>query len=256
MLPVIEMFHSVQGEGKYTGVPSFFIRVSGCNLRCVFKNTICDTPFSSFKPEKGLYGSMEHLVIEFNKLRKQYPYTNHIVITGGEPMLYQDLLVEFLGQLDDEYFHTTIETNGSLAITNDELSKFVDLWSISPKLSTSVDHACKFLTEEQRDRHDKARINIENLATYLNSWCNDTQLKFVYSGEDSVKEIKDILNKLVVELNEDTYDINELVMLMPEATTQDHLKEKQLECAEVCMREGWRFCDRLHIRIWGDKRGV
>jgi 7-carboxy-7-deazaguanine synthase len=255
MLPVIEMFHSIQGEGEMQGVPSFFIRVSGCNLRCVFKNTICDTPFSSFKPEKGLYDSMEHLVMEFNKLRKQHPNTNHIVITGGEPMLYQDLLVEFLSQLDEEeYFHTTIETNGSLAITNDELTDFVDLWSISPKLSTSVDHDCKFLTEEQRDRHDKARINIDNLAAYLNSWCTNTQLKFVYSGEDSVKEIKDILNKLDDYVDEP--DLNDLVMLMPEATTQDHLKEKQLECAEVCMKEGWRFCDRLHIRVWGDKRGV
>jgi 7-carboxy-7-deazaguanine synthase len=75
------------------------------------------------------------------------------------------------------------------------------------------------------------------------------QLKFVYSGEDSVKEIKEILSKL-------PYVNEENVMLMPEGTTNDQLSKISQECADVCIREGWQFCDRLHIRIWGDKRGV
>ena len=56
--PVIEMFTSIQGEGKWTGSPSFFVRVSGCNLRCCFKGSICDTPYSSYNPEKTPYKSM------------------------------------------------------------------------------------------------------------------------------------------------------------------------------------------------------
>ena len=215
MLPVIEMFHSIQGEGEMQGVPSFFIRVSGCNLRCVFKNTICDTPFSSFKPEKGLYKTMDDLYEAFGKLSHEYPYTYHIVITGGEPMLYQNDIVEFLSSVTNKkYFHTTIETNGSLKVENTELNDYVDLWSISPKLSTSVDHECKFLTEEQRDRHDKARINIENLKSYLNLWCTNIQLKFVYSGEDSVNEIRSIIHTAAEGTDEeeyiDTFSVNEI----------------------------------------------
>lgn len=270
-LSVVEMFHSIQGEGKYTGYPSIFIRVTGCNLRCVFRGSICDTAYTSFKPETPLYNTPEETYQAFNEVIKKYPNTRHIVITGGEPMLYRDgikKLVELIDSDQTKEYIYTIETNGTLppidpwTTKGTDIQHIIDLHSVSPKLSTSVDHTLTHLTEEQKNRHDRLRINIDNLAAYATRFIEpgigSTQFKFVYSGEDSVTEIKDILYKVdrkLWQIDECGID-NDSVLLMPEGTTNEQLGNIQQECAEVCCREGWRFCDRLHIRIWGDKRGV
>lgn len=277
------MFCSIQGEGKWTGEPSIFIRLGGCNLRCVFGNSKCDTPYSSFELESPKWNTIYSAVDAFIKLYDQNPTVKHVVITGGEPLLYRDQIKKFIelildnGDEEDRNFIFTIETNGTLPAIdpweNDSWNMWIDLWSVSPKLSTSVDHNCKFLTESQRDHHNATRINIDNLASYIiaakkaiaenedlgpdfmNDIKPDYQLKFVYSGEDSVKEIKEILNK-IREQYPNLEDVNNHVMLMPEGTTNEQLQNISQECAAVCIREGWRFCDRLHIRIWGDKREV
>lgn len=270
--PVLEMFCSIQGEGKFTGVPSFFVRVGGCNLRCVFGNSRCDTPYSSFELEKPTWNNVHDAAMAFGELFEKNPNVHHLVITGGEPMLYKEQIKEFMAliQSDEHDFTLTIETNGTLPAmdpwADDEFDNWVDLWSVSPKLSTSVDHNCKFLTEAQRDNHDKTRINIDNLNSYIEALYKardiarqymtwdciypSIQFKFVYSGPESVTEIKDILGKVSGYLDSSN------VMLMPEGTTNDQLDRISQECAEVCIKEGWQFCDRLHIRIWGDKRGV
>ena len=262
-LPVVEMFHSIQGEGKYTGYPSVFIRVTGCNLRCVFKGSICDTSYTSFNPEKPICGTPEEVYEEFNKLIKDFPETKHIVITGGEPLLYRDgvkRLIELIdGIMDREYIYT-IETNGTLPPIDPwrnssgiDMEHIIDLHSVSPKLSTSVDHNCVHLTKEQRDRHNKTRINMDSLSKYASRFytpsIGSVQFKFVYSGEESLIEIRDILNQF-------DYIENDSILLMPEGTTNEQLNNIQRECVEVCLKEGWRFCDRLHIRIFGDIRGV
>lgn len=277
--PVLEMFCSIQGEGKWTGKPSIFIRVAGCNLRCVFGNSRCDTPYSSFELEKPQWDTVYGAADAFMKLYEQNPNVKHIVFTGGEPMLYKDQIKRFIELIckDTNGFYYTVETNGTLPAiepwNDSDYDYWIDLWSISPKLSTSVDHNCKFLTEAQRDNHNKTRINYDSLSSYIiatekaitknedfepdkDVMNPDYQLKFVYSGEDSVGEIKDILTNLSNEYNIDFNDLNNHVMLMPEGTTNHHLQNISQECAKVCIREGWQFCDRLHIRIWGDKRGV
>lgn len=281
--PVLEMFHSIQGEGIFTGTPSIFIRVAGCNLRCVFKGSRCDTPYSSFELDKPIVDTVEDAIEYFKEFYKQYPNTNHIVFTGGEPMLYQAQLMEFIkGITGLGGFRYTIETNGSLLneiglIIGNEWESWIDLWSISPKLSTSVDWECKYLNENQRDNHDKNRINIENLASYINNTIimhheigiyNDNsyspliddrpkfQLKFVYSGEESLVEIKDILDKLVEQSGYSKEIIYGSVLLMPEAGSKDQLESNSEECVKVCLENGFRFCDRLHLRIWGNKRCV
>ena len=274
--PVLEMFCSIQGEGKWTGVPSIFVRLAGCNLRCVFGDSRCDTPYSSFDLEKPKWDTVDSAVEEFKRLINENPNVYHIVITGGEPLLHAKALKKFYDKIaDDREMVLTIETNGTLPaimpwVNDDECDSWVDLWSVSPKLSTSVDWNCKYLNEHQRDLHNKVRINYDNLISYIESmrearklkneyeyenngitpYC---QFKFVYSGEDSVNEIKDIIKVLKYEYN---YDIADHIMLMPEGTTNDQLEKISQECAQVCIREGWRFCDRLHIRIWGDKREV
>lgn len=272
--PVVEIFHSIQGEGKYTGYPSIFIRVTGCNLRCVFKGSICDTAYTSFNPEKPLYNTPEETYKALEKIVKKYPNTRHVVFTGGEPMLYREGIKKLVEMIDDntadksnKYIYT-IETNGTLPPIDPWSAEdfgymhVIDLHSVSPKLSTSVDHNLTHLTEEQRNRHNRLRINIDSLAEYamrfITPGIGATQFKFVYSGEESVKEIKDILymvDRKLWQIDECGID-NDCVLLMPEGTTNNQLNNIQQECVEVCCREGWRFCDRLHIRIWGDKRGV
>lgn len=267
--PVLEMFVSIQGEGRFTGYPSLFVRLGGCNLRCVFGNSRCDTPYSSFELDKPICTTVKEAVAKAESLLMANPHVEHIVITGGEPMLYKDAIKEFLdGDLGGKVI--TIETNGTLPAlmtweNSNECEVGVDLWSVSPKLSTSVDKNLKYLTPEMRDNHDRIRINIDNLASYYDSMkatqeeiaeSATLQFKFVYSGPDSVTEIENILEQIAVKTNTRVEWLSEYVMLMPEGTTNDQLSAISQECAQVCINKGWTFCDRLHIRIWGDKRGV
>ncbi|MBR5297477.1 MAG: 7-carboxy-7-deazaguanine synthase QueE [Parabacteroides sp.] len=257
-LPVVELFHSIQGEGMFTGVPSLFLRVTGCNLRCVFKNSICDTSYTSFNPDSPIFNNMDEVEYGVRSMLKDHPHTKHLVITGGEPMLYKAGVTELLGRLGDLKLIVTVETNGTMGLIQ-QLNKDgfnpVNLYSVSPKLSTSVDKACKFLTQAQSDHHDKIRIDFNALASFfIHPMASEAQLKFVYSGEDSVKEIKNIIDNLNV-----LYKCNitvDQIRLMPEASEPDQLDRIQKECAEVCLKEGWTFCDRLHLRIWGNKRCV
>lgn len=265
-LPVIELFHSLQGEGIYTGIPSIFIRVSGCNLRCRFKNSICDSAYSSFNPEKPIFDSMDDLVEAYETLAAQYPTTNHLVITGGEPMLYKEGIDEFLKRIYKSNLKITIETNGTLPPLPYKNYYQIDLYSVSPKLSTScVDYGDNIISKELIENHNKKRINIGNLCKYILSIPN-YQFKFVYSGKECIDEIKDIYKRIddYVKENysEEIYTHynqihpNKNTLLMPEGMTNDQISNSSQECAIVCMENGWRYCDRLHIRIWGDKRGV
>lgn len=269
MLPVIELFTSIQGEGKYSGVPSHFIRVSGCNLRCVFKDSVCDTPYSSFNPEKSPWKTMDELVKAFKEQQEKYPSVHHLVVTGGEPLLYKKDLEEFLGQIYSNDMVITIETNGTLPILNPLGKNYrVDLYSVSPKLSTSVGEPGIVegyeYTKEMRDRHEKLRINYQNLINIVMR-SSDYQFKFVYSGPECVEEIVRIykeMGKLVRKEDEQLFKFyvkhhpNKHTMLMPEGIAASQLDAKTKEMAEVCIKRGWTYTDRLHIRIWDNKRGV
>ncbi len=269
MLPVIELFTSIQGEGKYMGVPSYFVRVSGCNLRCAFKDSICDTPYTSFNPEKSPYKTMDELVYAFKELQNKFPKVNHLVITGGEPLLYKKDLEEFLSLVYDDEMIVTIETNGTLPILNPISGKFkIALYSVSPKLSTSVGHVGKKedinYTKEMRDRHDKTRINYNNLIDIVTN-TSDYQFKFVYSGpecEDEIIRIYKEMGKIVKKKDDQFFNFyikhhpNKNTMLMCEGITADQLDNKSKEAAAVCIKRGWTYTDRLHIRIWNNKRGV
>ena len=268
MLNICELFGpTIQGEGRYAGVPSYFIRTTGCNLRCVFKDSICDTAYSSFSPEKSLYSSMDELIEAFINLTKGHERVNHVVITGGEPLLQKDALKEFLTNIFKirKDWVVTIETNGTMPIL-DTLSKDykVSLYSVSPKLSTSVDKDHKFLSNEQASRHDRLRMNYKNLFNIVTSG-TPYQFKFVYSGAECVDEIKDIYAKMSKFVN--MGDDNELrywmrnhpnknTMLMPEGINKEQVDSRCRETMEAAIANDWMYTDRLHIRAWGDKRGV
>lgn len=259
MLPISEVFHSIQGEGMFTGAPSIFIRVIGCNLRCVFKGSTCDTPYTSFCPETAKYNSISDVLNAIEQIRKQYPNTEHIVITGGEPLLYRKELCELIRnirQMMNAYI--TIETNGTLPALETE----VDLYSISPKLSTSEaseeDVQKGIITEEWRQKHAHTRYNPDNLLDLLRCG-DDFQLKFVYSGQECISEINRIIDTLDYQGKNDGLTrsyIKQRIMLMPEGINREQIEAHQLECVQACMENGWQYCDRLHIRLWDSKRGV
>ena len=272
-IEVNEIFTSIQGEGKYTGVPSTFIRLTGCNLRCVFAGgSICDSAYTSHHPEPSKFKTVEAVIEEVQR-QQQGLHIPHVVITGGEPMRQQPglaALIKELRWISKGLVTITIETNGT--IVNKYLEDIdPELFSISPKLSTSAyfDEAMRngeryIIPKSQQNRHHRDRINYEAIISYIHSGC-DFQLKFVYSNPDNEIEIKQWLHCLMEYNNtlESHWRVHHLeeklktrVLIMPEGELVKEISDKAEELVEVCMRNGWTMTDRLHIRIWGDKRAV
>lgn len=274
-LAINEIFLSIQGEGKYTGTPSVFIRLNGCNLRCCFAGgSVCDTPYTSHHPERSAAMDTEALAKKVVEIIGQIggPKDNHhIVITGGEPMLQQEAILDFFEKLRNNHEHfnrVTIETNGTI-IPDDGFTKYNVFWSVSPKLGTSCCFAGTDVPEHMREQHRLKRINIAALAHIAMSG-DDYQLKFVYSGPESVDEIKSIISLVKDKIRNDlqasncTQEIIDIrlnsidrhIMLMPEGITNEQLTASAPGAVQACIENGWVFCDRAHVRIWGDKRAV
>lgn len=225
---ISEIFYSVQGEGSLLGVPSVFVRTSGCNLRC----TWCDTPYASWQPE-GPECSVEAIVRAVGR----YP-AKHAVVTGGEPMI-APAIVELTHALRRTGLHITIETAGTVF-----QPVACDLMSISPKLRNSTPY------EREGGRwagqHDRLRYQPEVLRKLMGGYQH--QLKFVVSSPDDLPEIKEMCEELEVN--------SEVVILMPEGVEREIVRERGLWLAEICKQTGYRLSPRLHIDLWGDKRGV
>jgi len=223
-MKISEIFYSIQGEGTLIGVPSVFVRTSGCNLRC----TWCDTPYTSWSPE-GTEMTHDAIIDEVQK----YP-ARHVVITGGEPLLFAPVvaLTKTLKQLG---LHITIETAGTVY-----QSVVADLMSISPKLANSTPQGT------WAARHEQTRYQPEILKRLMSEF--DYQLKFVIASPEDLAEVTAILNETAADRSR--------VVLMPEGTSPDVTNKRAQWLAEICKREGFRFSPRLHVDIWGDKRGV
>lgn len=232
-LRIAEMFASIQGEGIWAGVPSTFVRVSGCNLRCRW----CDTPYASFRPEgpslevEEILGQVEQLGI------------GHVVLTGGEPMLF-DAIEDLARELKQRGHTITIETGGTIFR---ELS--CDLMSISPKLANSTP------TEEEAgpgwpERHEQTRLDRAPICRLLESY--DCQLKFVVDPENGLDDLSEI-EKLLADLPEVRPD---RILLMPEGTDSESLQRREKLLIPICLERGWRLCPRLHIQWFGNKRGT
>jgi 7-carboxy-7-deazaguanine synthase len=223
-LKIAELFYSLQGEGALVGVPSLFIRTSGCNLRCSW----CDTPYTSWQPE-GNELSLDEILGEV----KAHP-TRHVVVTGGEPMIAPEVgpLTERLRALG---LHITIETAGTVS-----RPVACDLMSISPKLSNSTPSGPWAV------QHDRLRIQPEILRELMGRY--PYQLKFVIAAPGDLAEVRDLLEKLAAD--------RACVVLMPEGTDRDLLRERSLWLAEICKEEGFRFSPRLHVELYGNRRGV
>ena len=243
---IAEIFHSIQGEGLLTGVPSIFIRTSGCNLRCHW----CDTPYASWKPE-GPEMSIEEIlkkILEWN--------CNHIVLTGGEPMIAPDL-PELATALKKQKKHITIETAGTVLPNGIPCN----LASLSPKLSNST-------PPPERDsawtkKHEATRLQPEVISEWIRKY--PFQLKFVVSSESDLAEIKDLLSRLETFVAPPHQSVRgkegppvpfHQVLLMPEGTDVKTLATRSPWLVDICKREGFRFCPRFQIELFGHTRGT
>lgn len=243
-MKISELFYTIQGEGKRLGRPSFFVRTNFCNLRCKFSSgNLCDTAYTSWYPNDLMNVgevSIDSIVKEYSKVM-----CNDVVITGGEPTMYLEDLQSLCKEIKkcNEKSYITIETNGTFI---GDFVKYINLASISPKLESST----PFDTEYEK-MHSKNRINLEVLRNYNQLHSKnliEVQWKFVYSSQSDIEEILD-LQKKVGFLNEDIY-------LMPEGRTEEDLSEKRIEVVEKCKKYKFNYTDRLHVIIWGNKRGV
>ena len=224
-MKIAELFYSVQGEGALVGVPSVFVRTSGCNLRCEW----CDTPYTSWRPE-GTDWTLDRIVDEV----RSHP-ARHVVVTGGEPMIAPEI-VALTGRLREAGLHITIETAGTVFHP-----VACDLMSISPKLSNSTPRDPKWSAQ-----HDRLRIQPDVLRQLMERY--PYQLKFVIAEPADLDEVRALTEVLKAD--------RERVVLMPEGVERDRLRERGRWIADICKQEGFRFSPRLHVDLWGDMRGV
>jgi 7-carboxy-7-deazaguanine synthase len=226
---ISEIFYSIQGEGRLCGIPSVFIRTSGCNLRCVW----CDTPYTSWRPE-GKSWSISKILNEV----KKYP-THYIVITGGEPLLAQEI-EELAGELKRDGAHITIETAATIF-----KPVACDLLSLSPKLA----HSTPWKREQGKfaQLHEKQRLNFPVIQRYVDGY--DYQIKFVVERKEDFDEIREVLGKVK---NIDPAR----VLIMAQGTTKKQLSEKAGWIVELCKKNGYGFTPRLHIELFGNRRGT
>ena len=232
LLPVSEVFYSLQGEGRFAGVTAVFVRLKYCNLGCSW----CDTRFTweEGKIEEGTLSSASDLAdraIDLIASSKATPKNVHIVLTGGEPMLHQDrlpALVDELGRRGFDFFE--IETNG-MFVPSREMVERISWWNCSPKLTNNG------LARE---------VNIvpEALHTIAATGCAD--FKFVVQNRADLDEIARDFGPLVSTEN---------IIVMPEGITSQSQLAIMPWLMEECSRRGFRFSPRLQVLAWGNQRG-
>ena len=235
-----EIFHTLQGEGVSMGMPSVFVRSSLCNLHCSW----CDTDYTwnwegtPWKHETGKKYSKQEYIVELQAqdvvdIISDFNCKN-IILTGGEPLLQQpawEKIIQLLREQDPSY-RFEIETNGTQTPTG-FMDQAINQWNVSAKLSNS-------------GNAEKLRVNPEALQYFVsnkNSW-----FKFVIQSAADLQEVQQL---------EQSYNLpKNKILLMPEGRTEETLQQKRLWLADICRDQGYRFSDRLHIQLWGSKRGV
>lgn len=240
-----EIFHTIQGEGISAGQPAVFVRVSRCNLHCVWCDTehtwnFEGTPWKHQKDRDGQSAKyrkddvtyeispqgIAHAVIEYR--------CNRVVLTGGEPLLQQDGLLDVIHLVRDTLpsCQFEVETNGT-RIPSKPFYESVDQFNVSPKLGNSGMAA-------------KLRLSSTALEFFADS--DKAWFKFVVKCQDDLEEIMQIVADCSISLDR--------LLLMPEGRTAAEMDRIAPRLADSCRNLGVRYCDRLHVRIWGDQRGV
>lgn len=216
---VNEIFYSLQGEGSLAGVPSVFIRLAGCPLRCRW----CDTAYAR-DPQAGTEMAPQAILPQI----VDHP-TRRLVITGGEPTA-RDGLTAFARVFAEEGYHITLETSGHRFVPDLP----IHLVSISPKLSNTGD---TFAAE---------RLCLAAIRQFIQSY--PYQMKFVVDSPADLNEIAECLERL------EQVD-PERVYLMPQAARRDEYLAKSQWISEYCLQTGFSFSPRLHVMLYDGQRG-
>lgn len=240
-----EIFHSLQGEGVSMGVPSVFVRASLCNLHCRWCDTDYtwnwqDTPWPHDRDSEPGYTKprKQDCIIELptrDVVEKitTFPCTN-VILTGGEPLLQDHAWQRIITTLKKRQpaYRIEVETNGTIR-PSPELDKLVDQYNVSPKLENSGN------TRAQRHRH----AAISFFANSAKSW-----FKFVVTNEQDLEEIETLAR--------DSRLPRHRILLMPEGRDEQTLRQRRQWLADTCRERNLRYSDRLHIHLWGSKRGI
>jgi len=230
-MQVLEIYQSKQGEGIWTGQPSVFVRFFGCPLRCRF----CDTPYArpdETQDDAGALLAPDEIVGRI--LLLDMP---HVVLTGGEPMKSPGI-VELTKMLKEFDYQITIETSGTL-----NHPVFCDLMSISPKLSNTVPLDGDLAVIEQHDRERSKPEIVQQLMLRYNY-----QLKFVVDTKEDLHEVDEYLTYL-------HGIVPSRILLMPQATDVETMYRKATWIEPFCNTRGYRYCPRMQLVWYGDKRG-
>lgn len=226
-LSVSELFTSVQGEGPSLGIPCTFLRLSGCNLRCVWCDTRYAWDFARFDRQE-VATSMNVTTVAERILEQGQ---GRLVVTGGEPLL-QQAGVEALVQVLPAELGIEVETNGTLAPSR-ALALRVDQWNVSPKLGNSGEPV------ERRIREEAIRA----LADTERAW-----LKLVAMVPEDLEEADELAGKWGWP--------RERIVLMPCADTAEALHAMGPWLVDAAIQRGWRYSTRLQVELWEGRRGV
>jgi 7-carboxy-7-deazaguanine synthase len=230
---ISEIFYSLQGEGELTGIPSIFVRTSGCNLRCAW----CDTPYASWNPE-GEARTVAQIVAAV----ESHAAGRHVVLTGGEPMIAPEIRT-LAAELRQRGYHLTIET----AATIPPEGIACDLASLSPKLLNSAPDAAHH--SAWRKKHEATRWQPAVVRAWLDGGYA-CQFKFVVLQPGDIAEIEGMLASVGREIPPHR------VLLMPEGTAIAAMRERADWLGELCKSKGFRYAHRLHIELYGNRRGT
>ncbi|MFN4181976.1 MAG: 7-carboxy-7-deazaguanine synthase QueE [bacterium] len=220
LLPVSEHFSSIQGEGIWAGKPAQFLRLGYCNLTCIW----CDSAFTWQAPVQVTWMSAEEIAHRI----KDFP-PHHLVLTGGEPLLFQKRLISLLHLLQGYFIE--VETNGTI-VPDKEILPLVHQFNVSPKLSNSG------MPLEKRFFPKVLHF----FATLPNSY-----FKYVVCDPEDIEEIEEQVRQLCIP--------KKRVMLMPEGKSREQVLSRREWVLKVATQKGYRFTDRWHILIWNGAKG-
>ena len=214
---IAECFFSIQGEGATAGVPAVFVRLQGCSVGCSW----CDTKYS-WDPAAGRDDTLDALLAEVAAFPCQ-----RVVVTGGEP-LESELFVPLITALHERRYVIEVETSGT--VTPPDVP--VDQWNVSVKLANS-------------GVPDAKRLNADAINAFRQraSWW-----KFVIAEPRDVDEVLELAGRFTLP--------RDRMLLMPEGARSEPLLERSRWIVDACKQHGLRFSPRLHVLLWGARRGV